>query len=225
MESTDMTLTLERTALVVRAAAFDHNVLRAMVVTDDEQYREAATFLQGIKHEQKMLDELEEREKRPHLDALGKIREEYGPLRAQFDEAEEIIKTLLVGFTERIAREREAEQARLNIEAEATRQRLEKRADKALANGKIEQAMALHGQANAAVAPVLHHEPPKVEGLHYVESYDFEIINKADVPEEYKIVDLKLLRRVVSALKGASRITGVRIFKVTRAVSRSQEQS
>ena len=214
---------VERAQLALRASSQQHEALKALPITCDAEYEYAAELLQNLKHEQKLLDELEEREKRPYLDRLNEIRDDYRPMRTLFVEGEEILKAKVIAYKEQRDREREEEQRKLNEAANAARAKLEKRAETAMEKGKIQKAQELFAVAEAVVAPTVDTAAPKVEGLSFSEHWDFEIINKADVPEEYKIVDMKLLRRVVSALKGACRIKGVRAFRTTRAASGAKQ--
>jgi len=54
---------------------------------------------------------------------------------------------------------------------------------------------------------------PEVEGIYHVELWDFEIVNKNKVPDEYKVVDEKKIRAVVKAMKENTNIPGIRVFK------------
>ena len=53
---------------------------------------------------------------------------------------------------------------------------------------------------------------PKAEGLAFVDTWKFEVVDLAAVPTEYKVVDEKRIGAVVRALKGETRIAGVRVY-------------
>lgn len=134
---------------------------------------------------------------------------------------------------ERLARiERERLEAVTRAAAEATQKRLQAEeedrqiaaAAAAEARGDLETAERII--AAPVVIPlvmplpvveppsVLVAAPPKVEGIASRTEWDFEVTNPAIVPDEYKaiVIDEKRIRGVVRALKGATRIPGVRVF-------------
>jgi hypothetical protein len=54
--------------------------------------------------------------------------------------------------------------------------------------------------------------PPKVEGLSFREEWDFEIENVDQLPRDYLKPDEVKIRSVVKAMKGQTKISGVRVF-------------
>lgn len=193
--------------------------------TNAVEYEVIAGMLKTIKHNLKQVDELEEAEKRPHLDALKAIRDRYNPSRTQYSLAEGHLKKLISEYTIAQERLRREAQAKAQQEAERERDRLRKQAAKALQKGKVDSAVALAERAEAVVAPVIHDDVPKVAGLHTVEKWEFVIINEALIPAVYKTVDLQKIGSVVSVMKEAAEqaIPGIKVEKKLVVASKSKQ--
>lgn len=119
--------------------------------------------------------------------------------------------------------DREAAEAteRARIEAEETRLREAIAAEEA---GLPEVAAAIleapAPELAVFVAPAVEVAPmvlpnliPRVEGQgSMVTVWEYEVITSSLIPEEYKIVNEKAIGKVVSALKGATNIPGIRVY-------------
>lgn len=198
--------------------------LTKLGLRDEMDYKQAGGMLLHVKHNLKKLEEFEEAEKRPHLDKLQEIRDKYKPMRDDWLKQEKDLKALASKYIDRVNAERAEAQRKLEAEADAKRQRLEKQAAKAEKQGRHEQAASIRDHAEAVVAPVLQEEVPKVAGVNSVETWDFEITNAAIVPKEYWIIDLKSLKKVVQTLKSAAKaIPGIRVFKSTQIRAGSKQ--
>lgn len=110
----------------------------------------------------------------------------------------------------------ETEQKRLQLQAEAQRIaeaiRLEERGDQAAADRLMAEPIPV---PTVVPAPVFDPQPiapaaPKLDGVSYSDVWDFQIENEALIPREYLMVDDKKIRAVVKALKGATRIPGIK---------------
>lgn len=126
--------------------------------------------------------------------------------------------------------QRQAEIRRL-AEAEAERQRRKLEED-----ARIQAALEAESRGEAKVAeaileaphpptpvfapPAIVPEAPKAEGLSFRSIWEFEIINEALIPREYLKPDEKKIRGVVTAMREASNIPGVRAFEKRIASSR-----
>lgn len=111
----------------------------------------------------------------------------------------------------------EAAGLRRRAEAEAAAGRAEEAAKLAArAEAKIEKADAkaeqLEQQAAAVVAPVVQDQTPTFKGLSMRDSWKFEVVDPAKVPREFLAVDDSKIRRYVQAMKGDSKIDGVRVY-------------
>jgi hypothetical protein len=168
------------------------------------------------------------------------VREKLGAYEAE--------QRVLQAEAARIARENaEAEQRRLQAIADQQAAELQAQAQRDADEVRLNEAIAaeaaglddvaaaiLEAPAPAVpvfVAPVVSISPRvvpnmatvKVEGQgSMVETWEFEIVNAAAIPEEYKTINEKAIGKVVTALKGNANIPGVRTFSrwVPRASSR-----
>jgi DNA polymerase III alpha subunit (gram-positive type) len=96
---------------------------------------------------------------------------------------------------------RAAEAARLAARATATEEK------------GAEKAAVLQERAAMIPTPVVEIQTPKVEGVSTRETWNFEITDRKLVPDEYKSVDERKIGAVVRAMKEATNIPGVRVFK------------
>jgi hypothetical protein len=126
--------------------------------------------------------------------------------------------------------ERMRQEERRRLEEQARREEEVRRLAEAAAMEREAQAsgdVALRAEAEALIsepieAPVivLPKATPTVEGLSYREVWQFEVVNAALVPDEFKVIDEKKLGSVVRAMKGATKIPGVRVFSTRTVVTR-----
>ena len=186
-----------------------------LTVKDDASFTVGGEMLLEIKKRAKLV---EERFAEP-VSAANKAHKALTALRdsvlAPFRSAETTIKGKLGTYQAEVeqARRIEAERLRKQAEAQAEADRIQKAQD-LMDKGDLK---ACEQTLNAPIAPVaikvVTPEPPKVAGLSFREEWDFEIVDSALVPSEYKIVDEVKLRKVVKALgKAASNINGIRVF-------------
>jgi hypothetical protein len=117
------------------------------------------------------------------------------------------------------------EQERLRLEAERAATAAAQAADEARA---LEDAALLEVQGHADLAAsvidaalatpaapiVIPADLPKTEGVSPTTTWAWELLNQRLVPEEYKTIDEKKVGAVVRALKGETRIPGIRVYPV-----------
>lgn len=114
-----------------------------------------------------------------------------------------------------IAWEQEQDAKRLKAE-EAIRAQEQKRAEDealeaALAAGDPQEADAILSAPVIVPSVVLPRTTPKTKSA---EHWKFRIINAAAIPVQFKIPDEVTLGRVVRAMKGATNIPGIEVYKV-----------
>ena len=117
------------------------------------------------------------------------------------------------------------EQDRLRREAEEKeRKRLE--AERLAEKGKEEKAQQIQEEADEipTTKPAAAYVPPKLEGTHTREVWDYEIthmekfLKEADVT--LKLPNHTTIRHIVQTEKDNAKIPGVRVFKETKIVNR-----
>lgn len=117
-------------------------------------------------------------------------------------------------------REAAAKAEREAREAAAAAQKSEARADR-VESAAVQKSEELQAQAAQVVAPVVQRAAPKVAGLTFTEVAKFEVVDKALLPEEYKIADEIRIGKVVRALKTEARIPGVRVWMEKQPASKA----
>ena len=131
--------------------------------------------------------------------------------------------------------ERKAREAAERVAAELRRQAQEE-AQKEAEERRLAEAVAAEAAGNTAEAEELLETPvevapvevptvfvpvmsaPKVEGAGaMVETWHFEIVDAQVVPREYLTVNESAIGKVVGALKGETKIAGVRVYSTLEA--------
>lgn len=181
-------------------------------VATAEQYTDAGEHLKHVKGAKDRLEKLRKSMTSPLDQAKKAIMDFFRGPSDQLDQAESRIKRAMIAFTDEQDRLRREEQARADEKARREKEALEARARKAEQSGKVEKAEELQQQAAAVVAPVVTREPPKVIGTSIREAWKFEITNEMDLPREFLVPDESKIRRIVQAMKGDTKIPGVRVW-------------
>ena len=105
------------------------------------------------------------------------------------------------------------EEARKKREAEEN-SALE-RATQLEAEGKIEEAQealtAVPEKDELIIVPQA--PPPRAEGVYVREHWKFRVIDKAAVPEQYKLVDEQKVGAIVRAMKDGHGIPGIEAYR------------
>lgn len=186
---------------------------RGFQVVDTQSLENAAEFLKTVKALRKEIEDKlgPNRQKAYEVwKALCTFEKECDSPLAQ---AEEIIK-------ERIAAYMQAQEAKQRIEAERAREAARKRSEDAkLADavcaeqaGQVETAEAiLNGPDYAPLIPMTA-STPKIDGLSLRKIWRFRIVNPESVPDVYKVIDEKKIRKVVQALGEQAHIPGVEVY-------------
>lgn len=212
------------TQLAINETKANIEELAKLGLNDNMDYEQAAGMLKNIKHHQKKASELEEQDKRPHLDELKRIREKYELIKEGWNKAERDLKALMSKYIEDQRKAAAEAQAKLNEEAAKKKERLLKQADKATKAGRYEQAALIADQAGTITAPVLQTEQPKVAGISTREVWHYEVTDEEKVDAAYKSIDHKKLAKVVNTLKeSAKMLSGIRVWKTTEIASTSEQ--
>lgn len=198
----------DRDALTARAAN--------LKIRDRNDYTEAADWLKSIKGFLKVIETARVKVTGPLNEALKARNAEARETSQPLLDAEIKIKRALVVYSDeqdRLARE---EQRRQNEIAEKERRRLQEISDRAAAKGHETKAEQFQERAQAVTAPIAQQAAPKVGGISIPKVWVFEITDEDLIPREYLVVDDTRIRRIVTALKGDTKIPGVRVFEQKR---------
>jgi hypothetical protein len=219
-------------------------------IVDQATFAQAGEFLLGVKALRREIDEtfdpLVRKAHEAHKAAVAAKKKVEGPVA----EAETIVKRGMGAYQqeqdrirreaeegarrerERLEREARAreEEERKRLEAEAEDRRLaealeaEQRGDVTRATQILEAppAPVFVPPAPAAFVPPPAPEPAKVEGVSFMERWEFEVVDPRLVPREYLAVDEKKIGGVVRSLKGEAKIPGVRIWSTKTVAARAR---
>lgn len=218
---------VQETALVLTEETAAGNVLVAKLAAFEIKSQDDAAEIR------KGLDEATARAKR--VEATRKRR--VGPLNSYIDDTNaeyfalfkegektptslygriiNICKSKLLAWDQEVERLAAIKQAGIDEAARREeakkKEALDKKAEKAEAKGQTDLAADLREQKENIVvaAPVV---ATPTANINYREDWDFEVTDKAAVPEKYKLVDMVTVRKVVKAEKKMCEITGIRVF-------------
>lgn len=181
---------------------------RAFTIASGEDLQAAGRERARIKARRDEIEELRTTLKRPILAAAKNVDDQFrGPL-AELDRAITIINGAVKQYQAALA-EAEAERRR---EAMAEEERLRKLAAKHEASGNIAKADAFEQRADAVYQPAAP-LPDMKAGIAMRERWNFEITDATLLPREYLMPNEKAIGKVVSGLKGLTRIPGVRVYR------------
>lgn len=190
-------------------------------ITTAEQYQHAGSQLTALKAMLQKIgltfDPHIKRAHDAHKALVAEKRTHENPLLT----AETTLKKAMLSFLAEQDRIRQEQEAKARIAAEKERQKLEERAAKQEAAGKVGKAEALREQAALVPTAVVETQVPKVDGTSVRETWKFEVTDETLIPREYLALDEAKIGAVVRAMKSATNIPGIRAFPDKGISSRS----
>jgi len=162
------------------------NEISQKKITNDDEYRKMGEWLKKVKQTQKLVDETFDGERKRKYEEYKAVQTKIKEMKKPLIQVEAVVKNL-----------------RIEWKQEQERQLLEQK--KAL--------LEVADEEDKAEIMSIAEKQPEVEGIYHVELWDFEIVNKDKVPDEYKVIDEKKIRAVVRAMKENTNIPGIRVFK------------
>lgn len=191
-------------------------------ITNAEGYAGAGDMLKVIKGHQKRLEELRTSFTGPINDSLRAINGFFKGQSDQLVDAERAVKKHMIAWQNEQERIQRLEQAKAEEAARKERERLAAQAAKAAEKGKEERAQALEAQAAATVAPVIPQAAaPKAAGISTREVWQYQVTNIEQIPREYLMLDENKIGQVVRAMKGDTKIPGIRVWAEKSLASRA----
>ncbi len=168
----------------------------------------ASNELISISTCKKAMETLRTAELKPHKDAQDTIRATYTNLMAPVLEAEQIMKAKQLTYLQ--------EQARLKAKAEEVNR---------LALELAQEEMENTGELSQSVVEVPVTEAPKrVHGAlgttGMVDSWKYEVVDFAALPDEYKVVDSTMLNAIAKRHHDTKQVPGVKFFNQPYLASR-----
>lgn len=122
-----------------------------------------------------------------------------------------IVKAAFEAHRKAISQQKEKETPFIEAEEHLKHAMAFYQAKKEIEANEAAKAMAVLDEPMEMFAPIAA-PPVKVEGVSHRENWKFVVENMKLVPREYLVADLTKIAGVVRAMKGATRIPGVRIY-------------
>ena len=190
-------------------------------ITTADQYEAGSSMLMRVKAAQTTLEETRTSITGPMNTALKAINAFFKGPADKLATAESGIKQAMIGYTNEQARLQRLEQQRADEAARKEREKLQQRARKAEASGKVEKAEQLQEAAVTVVAPVINRAPQKIAGIGfrenwYAECTDLMALVKAiaagQAPLSLVMANDKVLGSQARSLKEHFVAPGVRVW-------------
>jgi hypothetical protein len=213
-----MQVEIKTDEVLQQAQQFTKDISIPEILTE-EDYIIAVTSRRTVKDRLKELKKQRETVTKP----LHEVKTNFIALLKPFKDKLELYLTQLdpriIKWDDKVKEKIRQEEDRLRKEQEKEAERLRKRAGNAK---KDETKERLEEEAELIEAtPAIVLPPKKVEGMHFMEIFDFVIEDEALIPNEYKIVDTVKIRKVVKATKGTLPIKGIKIISKKVPVSKN----
>lgn len=174
--------------------------VRAMVIEDDDLFLSAQVFLKEIKGHILFVKSLYGDEIEQAYGLHKSLKAKENALMEYVREAERILNKKINTYQAKKDALAEAEEAARAREAEILRE---------------------VGEQPLVQEVVLPDPPPMAKGVWMVEEWTHEIVDEQLLPREYLIPDTARIRDIVRAMKGDTKIPGVKVSKTKKVRSRA----
>lgn len=204
------------TTALVESASGQATLSVTYVCANREQFRNGGQMLRDIADLSARLEDKRTSVTGPLNEALRTINDWFRAPADALKHAKQVIGTRMAKFEsdEKARERRENEEA--ERKARENREELQRRADAALAKGNEAKAQELVARIETTVAKPADIVAPKAKGVSLGEHWEFEVIDKAALPEVHKIANQSSIGQVVRALKSKEeaekQIPGIRVW-------------
>jgi len=183
----------------------------SMVVTDEDTAKDMTELIARAKKFKKAIEELRVEAVKPLNEEVKRVNTRAKLFTDPLEKAWKRGEGKLGQFYHNL----ELERRKAEKKAQEERDRLQKQLDKDAKKAKVEPVVL-----DDPVVPEKKTTTRTTEGTGYLKmDWEFEIVDEAQVPREYLMVDEKKIRAAVKA--GTREISGVRIFEKPSAVVRT----
>jgi len=186
---------------------------KAIEILDKPEYEEGAKLFAQIKSFKKTIDtQRKELIKLPY-DYVKRVNAFAKEISKPLDNAETVIKQKLIDYEAKKELERREQEKR----AEEERKRLQEQLNKEAQEKGVEAVILPEVMFPKEEKNIVHTESG--DTIYTRTVWDFEIVDFAQVPDEYKLIDEKKVRQAINRL-GIRDIPGLRIFQKKTIVKR-----
>jgi hypothetical protein len=213
----EQTLQAEAAALEIRAGT--------LVVSDDQEYQEAAEFARMLKTKAgeitAFFKPMKDSAHKAHKQVCDREKEMLAPLA----KAEKVIKQAMSSYLDEQEKRRKAAEASARLAVQAEAEKLLCQAVALEAQGRISEADAIVDEAEiieeAAGSVAVGFSMPSVKGVSSSRDWEIESIDPAKVPDTVngsviRPVDEKAVMRIIRASKGTIQIPGIKYKAATK---------
>ncbi len=180
--------------------------MEGLDITTNEQFQETGAFVQGIKSKQKEVKDHYEQKRVQTYEKYKAVTTEISSYIDSLVKAERIVKKKLGVYREEQARKHREESQRLLAEAR------KKEEERLLAEAEETGDDSILDDELIIPQPVVETEVPAMKGVSFTTVWKFEVVNVSELPREYLMPDERYIRDVVKALKGNTKIPGIRVY-------------
>lgn len=193
---------------------------KAMVVVDEVSYLRALELGRMCDQKAKHVESVWKDAREKAHGAWKAITETISSFTKPLGEARTIVTRKATDWEHEDAqRKRVTEQTRQAEEQRRIENERLRQADELVKAGKVELADRVM-EKEIVVAPQKIEEAPKPEKTTIGEKWQFEITEEVALPREYLTPNLVKIGQIVRALKGETRIPGVRVFDAGKVIFR-----
>lgn len=194
-------------------------------IATQEDYSAAADHLRAVKSKAKELDAMRKEMTRPLDESKAKIMDFFRRPSSMLERAEGLIKNAMVAWHQKQEALREAQrreqQRQLDEIRAAQTAKLEAEAAAKLKEGKESEAMACLVAAEELPTTVKVAAAPRLAGISYRTQWLWEVTDFEALPNQFKMINEKVLNAMVTSNKDKTKVPGVRVFSKEIPASRS----
>ncbi len=188
-------------------------------ISTQEGQEQGATARKAIKDYIKRVDGLRKELVDPLNATVKRINDLFRPALDTAGQADKVLGQKMGVFQTEQENQIRIQEAKAREAAEKERVKLDQQADRLESKGKPDQAQAKREEAEAVPTPVFA-PPPKPKDAYFREEWHYAVTKESEIPDEYWVVDHKMLAKVVKDMKGTKEIPGIRQFPEKITVSK-----
>lgn len=190
-----------------------------LAVTTHPEAEVAAAQRKDVKSYFKRIEDLRKSLVGPLNDTVKKINELFKPAGELATKTDKLLGDKLAAYHTEQENKLRLQEAKDREAADKERAKLDAQALRLAEKGKTDQAVAKREEAEAVPTPVLA-PPEKIAGTYFREEWVYEILNEAEVENQYKMLDHPKIGKIVKATKGTLPMRGIRQYSKKIPVDR-----
>lgn len=199
-------------------------------IEDNEKYQEAGRTLRLIQTTRSKLLDTRKNITRPMDDAKDDVMRLFSAADTNLKKKYDLLELSMREYREAVDAERKRKEDELLQEQLKLKKKealkAEREARKLDAAGDPDAAAMVRdlAQDKSLVIPAVDLPTPKAEGIYEKKTWDFEIVNEAEIPREWLMPNESKIGKQVRASGDTVLIPGVRIFSVTTQVTKKLKE-